>query len=130
MISRRLQALFGAIGPSRIFVGIRSGRSHGATVETDIVQSDLTLVGTTFRDVPVFVADFPKATQCLFDGALGSEVLPLCAWQIDLWLHRKCAALFPEDGRERRTLRLNQMKNGECICRLASSTTLASKTRV
>lgn len=63
----------------------RRGRdSHGAIVDTDIVQSDLTVGGTTFRKVPVFVADFPKTAKCLFDGVLGSEVLPLCAWQIDL----------------------------------------------
>lgn len=58
--------------------------SHGAIVETDIAQSDLTLGGTTFRKVPIFIADFPKTAQCLFDGVLGSEVLPLCAWQIDI----------------------------------------------
>lgn len=58
--------------------------SHGAIVETGIAQTDFTLGGTTFHKVPVFVADFPKTAQCLFDGVLGSEVLPLCAWQIDL----------------------------------------------
>ena len=63
----------------------RQGRdAHGATVETGIVQSNLTLGGTTFHKVPIFVADFPKTAQCLFDGVLGSELLPLCAWQIDL----------------------------------------------
>ncbi len=60
--------------------------SHGAIVTSDIVQADLTLDGTTFRKVPVFVADFSSSgvAQCLMDGVLGSEVLPLCAWQIDL----------------------------------------------
>ena len=63
----------------------RQGRdSNGAVVDTDIVQADLTVGGTTFRKVPVFVADFPKVPQCLFDGVLGSELLPLCAWQIDV----------------------------------------------
>lgn len=63
----------------------RTGRdSHGKIVETDIVQADLALGGTIFHNVPVFVTDFPKAQRCLFDGVLGSEVLPLCAWQIDL----------------------------------------------
>ena len=63
----------------------RKGRdAHGAVVETSIVQSDLTLDGTVLRKVPIFVADFPKPAKCLFDGVLGSEVLPLCAWQIDL----------------------------------------------
>lgn len=58
--------------------------AHGATVDTRIVQADLALGGTTFHKVPIFVAGFPKTAQCLFDGVLGSEVLPLCAWQIDL----------------------------------------------
>lgn len=63
----------------------RQGRdAHGAIVETRVGQSDLVVGGTTFRKVPVFVADFPETARCLFDGVLGSEVLPLCAWQIDL----------------------------------------------
>ena len=63
----------------------RTGRdSHGALVETDVVQSELTLGGVTFHKVPTFVAEFPEVAQCLFDGVLGSELLPLCAWQIDL----------------------------------------------
>lgn len=63
----------------------RQGRdSHGAIVETDLVRTDFTIGGTTFRDVPVFAAEFPRTAQCLFEGVLGSELLPLCAWQIDL----------------------------------------------
>jgi hypothetical protein len=63
----------------------RQGRdAHGAIVETDIAQLDMTLGGVTFHKVPVFVAEFPKTARCLFDGVLGSEMLPLCAWQIDL----------------------------------------------
>lgn len=63
----------------------RQGRdSHGALVQTDIVQSDLTIGGTTFHKVPIFAADLPHTAQCLFDGVLGSELLPLCAWQIDV----------------------------------------------
>ncbi len=58
--------------------------SHGAIVETNIVQSDLILGGTSFHKVPIFVAEFPKTAQCLFDGVIGSELLPLCTWQIDL----------------------------------------------
>ena len=69
-------------------VDSREGRdSHGAVVRSDIVQADMTLGGTTFHKVPVFAADFSSSTvvQCLIgDGVLGSEVLPLCAWQIDL----------------------------------------------
>jgi len=62
----------------------QSRDSYGAIVESDIVQADLTLGGTTFRKVPVFVAPFPKVPKCLIDGVLGSEILPLCAWQIDV----------------------------------------------
>ncbi len=62
----------------------QSKDSHGAIVDTNIVQSDLNIGGTTFYKTPIFTADFPKVPQCLFDGVLGSEILPLCAWQIDL----------------------------------------------
>lgn len=62
----------------------QSRDSHGAIVETEVVQADLAVGGTTFRKVPVFVAEFPHVAQCLFDGVLGSEMLPLCAWQIDV----------------------------------------------
>ena len=63
----------------------RQGRDGtGAVIETSVVQADFTLDGVTFHKVPVFVADFPKPPSCLFDGVLGSEVLPLCTWQVDL----------------------------------------------
>lgn len=65
----------------------QSRDSHGAVVETEIMQTDIAIAGTTFRKVPVFVAEFPQPVQCFFDGVLGSEVLPLCAWQIDLSEH-------------------------------------------
>ncbi len=61
--------------------------AHGAIVESEIVQADMTLGGVTFRKVPMSSADLSasKAGQCLIgDRVLGSEVLPLCAWQIDL----------------------------------------------
>jgi predicted aspartyl protease len=61
--------------------------AHGVVVESNIVQADLVLDGVTLHKVPIFAADFSasKAAQCLVgDGVLGSEVLPLCAWQIDL----------------------------------------------
>ncbi len=58
--------------------------SHGAVVRTDIVQAEIGVGAMRLHKVPVFVAEFPKTAQCLFDGVLGSEVLPLCAWQIDL----------------------------------------------
>lgn len=69
-------------------VGKSQGRdAHGTVVKSDIVQADITLGGVVFNKVPVYSADFSKskAAECLIgDGVLGSEVLPLCAWQIDL----------------------------------------------
>jgi len=66
----------------------RKGRdSHGAIIESDIVQIDLTLNGVTLHKVPMFSTDFSSSNvaKCMIrDGVLGSEVLPLCAWQIDL----------------------------------------------
>ncbi|TDQ43213.1 hypothetical protein EV696_13111 [Permianibacter aggregans] len=39
----------------------RQGRdAHGAIIDTEIAQTDLTMVGTIFRKVPVFVAEFPS----------------------------------------------------------------------
>lgn len=61
--------------------------AHGVTIESNIVQAELGLGGIRLRNVPMFVADFSSsaAAQCLLgDGILGSEVLPLCVWQIDL----------------------------------------------
>ena len=58
--------------------------AHGAVVDTRIVQADFDVGGVTFRKVPVFVAALPHTARCLFDGVLGSELLPLCAWQIDV----------------------------------------------
>jgi predicted aspartyl protease len=63
----------------------RQGRdAHGTVVETEIVQGDLRLGGVEIHKVPIYVTEFPQAARCLFDGVLGSELLPLCAWQIDL----------------------------------------------
>lgn len=63
----------------------RQGRdAHGTVVDTEIVQGDLRLGEVEIRKVPIFVTEFPQAARCLFDGVLGSELLPLCAWQIDL----------------------------------------------
>ncbi len=69
-------------------VGTNVGRNaHGAEVRTSIVQSNMELGGVTFQNVPIFAADFSRseAAQCFIgDGVLGSEILPLCAWQIDV----------------------------------------------
>ncbi|GAA0347696.1 hypothetical protein GCM10009092_10090 [Bowmanella denitrificans] len=65
-------------------VDTRQGKdAHGTVVQTQIMQADLTLADLTFNKVPVYVADFPHTAKCLFDGVLGSELLPLCLWQID-----------------------------------------------
>jgi len=62
----------------------QSRDAHGSLVDTAIVQGDLKLGDVQFRKVPIYVAEFPRTARCLFDGVLGSELLPLCAWQIDL----------------------------------------------
>ena len=79
-------ALAEELGPE--VVGKSQGRdAHGALIESQIVQMDLTLGEVVFRKVPMFAADFSRSApaKCLVgDGVLGSELLPLCAWQIDL----------------------------------------------
>ncbi len=77
-------------------VGNNVGRdAHGALVESRIMQADLTLGGVLVEKVPIYAADFSQseAAACLVgDGVLGSELLPLCAWQIDLPNRRlRCA---------------------------------------
>ncbi len=69
-------------------VGQQQGRdAHGAVITSNIVQADLRLDDVLFEKVPLFAADFSssEAARCLVgDGVLGSELLPLCSWQIDL----------------------------------------------
>ena len=69
-------------------VGQSQGRdAHGTVIQSQIVQADLTLGGVVFRKTPIFAAELSRdaATACLLgNGVLGSEILPLCAWQIDL----------------------------------------------
>ena len=69
-------------------VGRNQGRdSHGVIIESKIVQSQFRLGGIQFRKVPMFVADFSgsEVTKLFIgDGVLGSELLPLAAWQMDL----------------------------------------------
>ena len=50
----------------------------------DIVAELFELAVEPELTAPTFVTDFPKTARCLFDGVLGSELLPLCAWQVDL----------------------------------------------
>ncbi|MDQ8205118.1 aspartyl protease family protein [Pelagicoccus sp. SDUM812003] len=69
-------------------VGSSQGRdAHGALITSDIVQTTVSLGGVAFHKVPMFVADFSasEATRTFIgDGVLGSELLPLGAWQFDL----------------------------------------------
>ncbi|ANM29725.1 hypothetical protein ABI59_09260 [Acidobacteria bacterium Mor1] len=69
-------------------VGTSKGRdAHGAVIESSIVQASLTLGGVRFDKVPMFAADFsssPVTRAFIGDGVLGSELLPLGAWQMDL----------------------------------------------
>ncbi|WP_196159344.1 retropepsin-like aspartic protease [Reinekea sp. G2M2-21] len=61
--------------------------AHGAVIRSDIVQADLQIGGVEFRRVPMVTADFssnPLTATFIGDGVLGSELLPLGAWQIDL----------------------------------------------
>lgn len=61
--------------------------AHGTAVTSDIVQADIVLGGLQIQRVPMFAAELDKseASRCfLGDGVLGSEMLPLCAWQFDL----------------------------------------------
>jgi len=58
----------------------RGRDAHGAIVESGIAQVELTVGDATFRKLPIFVTDMSTSkASCLWDGVLGSEVLPLCA---------------------------------------------------
>jgi hypothetical protein len=69
-------------------VGTSQGKdSHGVVIKSDIVQATMNLGGVAFHKVPMFAADFSASETTKFfigDGVLGSEMLPLGAWQIDL----------------------------------------------
>ncbi len=61
--------------------------AHGVVIESEIVQSRLKLGGVEFSKVPMFAADFKASAALNYfigDGVLGSELLKLGAWQIDL----------------------------------------------
>lgn len=82
-------------------VGTQAGTdAHGQVLHNDVVQADLGLGGIRFRDVPLVTADF-SASEALKtfigDGVIGSELLPLGAWQFDL---RDSALRFSTDPAE------------------------------
>ena len=61
--------------------------AHGAKVENGIAILDaLTLGELTIHDVPVMVHDLSRTSigGCLVDGVLGSEILPVGNWRIDV----------------------------------------------
>lgn len=69
-------------------VGTSNGMdAHGAFINSDVVQANLSLGGVTLYKVPMVTADFSasEVTKTFIgDGVLGSEILPLGAWQFDL----------------------------------------------
>ena len=69
-------------------VGTNRGTdAHGNVIETNIVQTDLSVSGVDFQKVPMMAADFsgsPATRLFIGDGVLGSELLSLGAWQLDL----------------------------------------------
>ncbi|UCZ56377.1 aspartyl protease family protein [Desulfurispirillum indicum] len=69
-------------------VDTNKGRdAHGVVVETKIVQANIQIGDTSFLNVPMMAANFSAsvATKAFVgDGVLGSELLSLGAWQLDL----------------------------------------------
>jgi len=61
--------------------------ANGREFRTDIAIVDLLTIGdTTFRSVPVMIADFSNSDPkgCFFDGGvIGSELFPRSVWHID-----------------------------------------------
>ena len=61
--------------------------AHGVVVETNVVQVRMHLGGVAFENVPMLAAKFSAseaAKTFIGDGVLGSDFLPLGAWQFDL----------------------------------------------
>lgn len=69
-------------------VGTNNGRdAHGAIIKTNIVQTSIRLGNTLIENLSMMSADFSasEVTKLFIgDGVLGSDILPLGAWQIDL----------------------------------------------
>lgn len=69
-------------------VGTNHGRdAHGVIVESQVVQASIKIGGVSFHKVPMFSAPFSDSVatkQFIGDGVLGSELLPLGVWQVDL----------------------------------------------
>lgn len=61
--------------------------AHGTIVETEIVQANIQIGGVAIQKVPMMAANFSSSLaikEFIGDGVLGSDLLPLGAWQIDL----------------------------------------------
>lgn len=61
--------------------------AHGVVVRSDIVRASIRIGGVPMDQLALFSADFgTSAASHLFigDGVLGSDVLPLGAWQMDV----------------------------------------------
>ena len=69
-------------------VDINKGRdAHGVLIETKIVQPTIKIGGVSVNKVPMMAADFSASVvtkEFIGDGVLGSDLLPLGAWQLDL----------------------------------------------
>ncbi len=83
MIDARLAEELGLVK-----VGSSRGRdAHGHIIQSEVVQANLKIGGVWIKKVPMYKARFSDsvATQTFIgDGVLGSEILKLGAWQIDL----------------------------------------------
>lgn len=69
-------------------VGTSQGRdAHGVIIQSKIIQTTIKLGGISFHKTPMFCAPFSalETTKTFIgDGVLGSELLSLGTWQIDL----------------------------------------------
>ncbi len=61
--------------------------ANGVPIDNEVaVLDELRLGGLSVRNIPVIIADLSKApiASCLFDVVLGSNILQVCNWQIDV----------------------------------------------
>ncbi|WP_286269105.1 retropepsin-like aspartic protease [Thalassotalea hakodatensis] len=61
--------------------------AHGAIIETEIVQANLKIGEVVIQKIPMMAANFSSSIvtkEFIGDGVLGSDLLPLGVWQLDL----------------------------------------------
>ena len=66
---------------------IRTVDANGTRVDSEVAVLDKLRLGSlSVRNLPVIVADLSNApiASCLFDAVLGSNILQVCNWQIDV----------------------------------------------